>query len=215
VRSVVAAGLTALIALTPISRLGAQLIDVPMDDERARPISVTGSVGYFIAQSRVDGVSGLAWYFGDAVLYRLSADMAFGLGTFGVSGAMASVPLQRGNSSASNGDIQLRQLMATFRSPEPRQFGQVIEIGVGLSQYANYSGTDAVTGDDAEPRNAFAFSLGYGFVIPLGQRFGVTLMQDYVTAIGSREGLPAGAKRSQEQYTTRLGLRWRVLGARP
>lgn len=186
-----------------------------MDDERARPISVTGSVGYFIAQNRVDGVSGVAWYFGDAILYRVSADMAFGLGTFGVSGSLASVPVQRGNSTASNGDIQLRQLMATFRSPEPRQFGQIIEIGVGLSQYANYSGTDVVTGDDAKPRNAFAFSLGYGFVIPLGQRFGVTLMQDYVTAIGSREGLPAGAKRSQEQYTTRLGLRWRVLGARP
>lgn len=214
-RSVVVAGFAALLALTPVSRLGAQLIDVPMDDERARPISVTGSVGYFIAQNRVDGVSGVAWYFGDAILYRVSADMAFGLGTFGVSGSLASVPVQRGNSTASNGDIQLRQLMATFRSPEPRQFGQIIEIGVGLSQYANYSGTDVVTGDDAKPRNAFAFSLGYGFVIPLGQRFGVTLMQDYVTAIGSREGLPAGAKRSQEQYTTRLGLRWRVLGARP
>lgn len=185
-----------------------------MDDARTNPISVTGSFGYFITQSKVDGVSGLPWYFGDAIQYRLSADMTFGLGSFGVSGSLANVPLQRGNSTSSNGEIQLRQLLATFRSPEPRQIGQIIELGVGLSQYANYSGTNVVTGDDAEPRNAFAFSLGYGFVIPLGKRFSATLMQDYVTAIGSREGLPAGAKRSQEQYTTRLGLRWRAFGVR-
>ena len=185
-----------------------------MDDEAARPVSVMASVGYFIAQNRYDGVSAMPWYFGDAMLYRVSVDMAFGPGTFGVAGSLASVPLQRDNSPTSNGEIQLRQVMAVFRSPEPRQLGQVVEIGLGLSQYANYSGTDVVTGEDAKPRNAVAFSLGYGFAIPLGERWGITLMQDYVTAIGSREGLPAGAKRSQEQYTTRLGLRWRVLGAR-
>lgn len=211
-RPVAVVGLAALLALAPAA--GAQLIKVPMDDARAHPVSVTASFGYFVPQNRLDGVSGLPWYHGDALQYRVNADVAFSMGSFGVAGAVATVPLQRGNSTASNGEIQMRHVLATFRSPEPRSFGQVIEIAAGLSQYANYSGTDVVTGDDAKPRNAFAISLGYGFVIPLGTQFGVTLMQDYVTAIGSRNGLPAGARRSQEQYTTRLGLRWRALGAR-
>lgn len=208
-------GLAALLTLAPASRVGAQIIDVPMEDARTRPLLVTASLGYFVTQSRYDGESGLAWYFGDAIQYRVNADMAVRVGSFGLAGTWASVPLQRGNSFSSNGKIQLRQLFASFRSPEPESFGQVIELGLGLSQYANYTGTDVVTGDDEKPRNSLAFALGYGFVIPLGRNVGVTLVQDYVTAIGSRSGLPAGAQRSQEQYTTRLGLRWRALGARP
>jgi hypothetical protein len=201
-----------LLAL-PIPRLAAQLIRVPMADERAMPVSLQATAGYLVAQNRFDGISGLTWYFGDAWQYRLSADLGLSAGSFGIAGTIATVPIQRGNSTASNGDMQLRQLLATFRSPEPRSFGQVIEVGLGVSQWADYSGTDVVTGEDAQARNAVALAIGYGISMPVGKRFALQLMQDYTTAIGSREGLPAGARRSQEQYTTRIGLRWRAVGA--
>lgn len=191
----------------------AQLIRVPMADERSLPVSVQLSAGYFVAQNRFDGVSGLTWYLGDAWQYRLSADVGVSMGSFGIAGTIATVPIQRGGSAASNGDIQLRQLLATFRSPEPRGFGQVIEVGLGVSQWADYSGTDALSDADAAARNAVALAIGYGFSVPLGTRVALQVMQDYTTAIGSREGLPAGARRSQEQYTTRIGLRWRAVGA--
>jgi hypothetical protein len=184
-----------------------------MDDRRAMPVSVQASAGYLLAQNRYDGVSGQNWYFGDAWQYRVSADVGLSMGSLGVAGTLATVPLQRGNSTASNGEIQLRQLLATFRSPEPRSFGQIFELGLGLSQWAEYAGTDVVSGDDAKPRNAVAVAIGYGVSIPLGTRFAAQLMQDYTTAIGSREGLPVGARRAQEQYTTRIGLRWRAAGA--
>ena len=173
------------------------------------------SAGYFIAQNRFDGISGLTWNLGDAWQYRLGVDVGLRSGSVGIAGTVATVPIQRGSNFNSRGDIQLRQLLATFRSPEPRTFGQIIELGVGLSQWANYSGTDALSDADAAARNAFAIAISYGFSVPLGRRFAAQLMQDYTTAIGSREGLPAGARRSQEQYTTRIGLRWRATGVDP
>lgn len=205
-------GLLAAALLLPPSTLDAQLIKVPMADERSMPISVHAAAGYFLTQNRFDGISGQNWYFGDAWQYRAGVDLGLRSGSVGVSGTLATVPLQRGNSTASRGEIQLRQLLATFRSPEPRAFGQVFEIGLGLSQWADYSGTDTPTGDDAKARNAFAIAIGYGFLMPLGNRFALTLVQDYTTAIGSAEGLPPGARRSQEMYTTRIGLRWRATG---
>jgi hypothetical protein len=192
----------------------AQLIRVPMSDQRRLPVSVTASAGYFFTQDRFDGISGLTWFLGDAWQYRLGADVGLRAGSIGVAGTVASVPIQRGASLASNGTIQLRQLLATFRSPEPQSFGQVIELGVGVSQWTDYSGTDVLTDEDAATRNAFAIALTYGFSMPLGKRFAAQLAQDYTTAIGSREGLPAGARRSQEQYTTRIGLRWKATGVR-
>lgn len=186
-----------------------------MSDERTVPVGIQASAGYFIAQNRFDGISGLTWNLGDAWQYRLSADVGFRSGSLGIAGTVATVPIQRGPSIASRGDIQLRQLLATFRSPEPRTFGQIIELGVGLSQWANYSGTDVLSDADAAARNAFAIAISYGFSVPLGRRFAAQLMQDYTTAIGSRDGLPAGARRSQEQYTTRIGLRWRATGVEP
>jgi hypothetical protein len=199
----------------PLRALGAQLIKVPMADERKIPIGIQASAGYFIAQNRFDGISGLTWNLGDAWQYRLGADVGFRSGSIGIAGTVATVPIQRGPSIGSRGDIQLRQLLATFRSPEPRTFGQIIELGAGLSQWADYSGTDVLSDADAAARNAFAIAISYGFQVPLGRRFAVQLMQDYTTAIGSREGLPAGARRSQEQYTTRIGLRWRATGVEP
>lgn len=196
----------------PLRAPDAQLIKVPMADERTIPVAVNVSAGYLLAQNRFDGISGLTWNLGDAWQYRAGVDVGLRSGSIGVSGTVATVPIQRGSNFSSRGEIQLRQLLATFRSPEPRGFGQVIEIGVGLSQWADYSGSDVLSDAEAKAQNALAIALGYGFAVPLGRRFALQLTQDYTTAIHSREGLPAGARRSQEQYTTRIGLRWRATG---
>lgn len=204
----------AFLALLGARPLEAQIIKVPTSDAVSRPIHVHASAGYFLTQNRFDGQSGLAWFLGAGWQYRVGADVGFDIGTIGVSTTLATVPLQRGNSFASVGEIQQRQFLGTFRSPEPRGFGQVIELGVGLSQWVNYSGSDALTTADAEARNAIALVLGYGLSIPLGSRFIVSLTQDYATIVGSGDGLPAGTRRAQEQYTSRIGLRWRAVGAR-
>lgn len=194
--------------------LDAQLIKVPTSDQASRPIVVHAAAGYFITQNRFDGQSGEPWYLGDGWQYRIGADVGTDIGTLGVAASFATVAIQRGNSSASVGEIQQRQFLGTFRSPEPRGFGQVIELGVGLSQWLNYAGTDVLTSEQAKPRNALALVLGYGFSIPLGARATVALAQEYATVVGSGEGLPAGTRRAQEQYTSRIGLRWRAFGVR-
>lgn len=190
----------------------AQLIRVPSPDETRRPISVSAGVAYFQTQSRFDGQSGVSWNLGEAFQYRVSADVGLRSGSLGLAGTLAYVPINRGGDPNSDGDIQFRQLLATFRSPEASGFHQVIEIGVGLAQWANYSGTDVLTAEEGEPRNALALVIGYGFAFPMGDRFALSLVQDYGTVIGSAEGLPSGTRRSQQQFTTRVGLRWRVAG---
>lgn len=185
-----------------------------MSDEVSRPIAVFGSAGYFLTQNRFDGQSGEPWFLGDGWQYRVGADVALSVGSIGVAATFATVPLQRGSGTTSVGEIQQRQFLGTFRSPEPEGFGQVIELGLGLSQWLNYSGTGTLSAEDKQARNALALVLGYGLSIPLGKRVTVTLAQDYATVIGSGEGLPPGARRAQEQYTTRIGLRWRVAGVR-
>jgi hypothetical protein len=202
------------LALGASRPLDAQLIKVPTSDEASLPIFVHASAGYFLTQNRFDGQSGLSWFLGDGWQYRVGADVGAGIGTIGVAATFATVPIQRGNSTASVGDIQQRQFLGTFRSPQPRGFGQVIELGVGLSQWLNYSGTDVLSADDAKARNALAFVLGYGLAIPLGKRATLSLTQDYATVIGSGKGLPPGTRRAQEQYTTRIGLRWQASGVR-
>lgn len=190
----------------------AQIIRVPSPSETRRPVAINASAGFFRTQSRFDGQSGVSWNLGDAFQYRVSADVGLRSGSLGIAGTLATVPIQRGGNPGSDGDIQFRQLLATFRSPEASGFHQVIEIGVGLSQWANYSGSDVLSDDETKARNGVALLIGYGFAFPLGERFAVSLVQDYGTVIGSAEGLPSGSSRAQQQFTTRLGVRWRVAG---
>ena len=210
-----AAGLgLAFLALLCARPLSAQLIKVPMSDKVTRPIFVHAAAGYFLTQNRFDGQSGEQWILGDGWQYRVGADVGTAIGALGVAATFVTVPIQRGAGVGSVGEIQQRQFLATFRSPEPRGFGQVVELGVGLSQWLNYSGIDVLTADEAKPRNALAFVIGYGLAIPIGKRFSASVSQDYATVIGSGEGLPSGTRRAQEQYTTRIGLRWQAFGVR-
>ena len=169
------------------------------------------------AGSRFDGQSGTFWNLGEAIQYKGAVDVALRSGSLGVSGALASVPISRSGGTApanSDGDIQLRVLLATFRTREMDGPHQIIEVGLGLGQWANYSGTDAITADERKARNALALTIGYGFGFTLGDRVALFVIQDVSTLWGSGEGLTAGQSRQVQQYTTRLGLRYRVSGRR-
>ena len=196
------------------SPLAAQLIRVPMPGEAARPISASLAAGYLMTASRFDGVSGRYWSLGDGIQYRGTVELGTRSGAIGLTGTLASVPISRSGVVGSDGDITLRQLLVTFRSPEGQSFYQIFEAGAGLSQWASYSGTDVLTAEDRKARNGLAIMIGYGFGFALGERMSLNVVQDASTIIGSGEGLPAGERRSQQQYITRMGLRYRFTGAR-
>jgi hypothetical protein len=203
----------ALVASTA-SPLAAQLIRVPKPGDAARPISASVSAGYLLTASRFDGVSGRFWSLGDGIQYRGSLELGTRSGAIGLTGTLATVPISRSGVLGSDGDITLRQLLVTFRSPEGQTFYQIFEAGAGLSQWASYSGTDVLSAEDRKARNGLAIMIGYGFGFALGERMSFNVVQDASTIIGSGEGLPAGERRSQQQYITRMGLRYRFTGAR-
>lgn len=203
-----------VVAPFAVRALDAQIIRVPMPGEAALPISGAFSAGFLIGTGRFDAETGTNWTLGEAIQYRGSVEVGTRSGAFGLTGTLASVPIQMGSSAASSGTIQLRQVLATFRSPEGNGFYQIFEAGAGLSQWANYSGGAVLTGDQAAARNGLALVIGYGFGFALGDRASFAVVQDGATIIGSAEGLPAGARRSQNQYVTRMGLRYRFRGGR-
>lgn len=207
----VALGLLFAAAASP---LGAQLIRVPSPDAARRPVTLTAGAGFLQTQGRFDGQSGAYWSLGESFQYRVSLDVGLRSGALGLTGALASVPIRRNGDPSTDGHIQFRQLMATFRSPDGQSFFQLLEVSGGLGQWASYSGPDVLSADEAKTRNAVALVIGYGFGFALGERMVFTVVQDAGTVIGSSEGLPAGERRSQQQFTTRIGLRYRILGAR-
>lgn len=209
--------LVALALLVASAPLSAQIIKVPAPAEGGPPISVSVNFGFLQTQSRFDGQSGTAWILGEALTYRASVDLGIRAGAIGVTGSIASVPIRRTGGSAptgSNGDIQLRKFLGTFRTAEAQGFHQIVEVSMGLAQWTAYSGTDLLTTDEQKARNAFALVVGYGFGFSLGERAALTLVQDYSTLWGSAEGLPSGESRSVRQYITRVGLRYRIRGQR-
>lgn len=208
----------ALAALVLCARpAAAQIISVPAPDQARRPISASATFGFLQTQSRFDGQSGTLWSLGEALQFRGSVEYGLRSGSIGLVGSLASVPIRRAGGTAppdSRGDIQLRQALASFRTNETEGAHQILEIGLGLSQWANYSGTDQLTDDEAKPRNAFTLVVGYGFGFTLGDRASLMLVQDMATLWGSKEGLPSGESRQVRQYTTRVGLRYRFVGRR-
>lgn len=209
--------LVALALLVASAPLSAQIIKVPSPAEGGPPISVSATFGFLQTQSRFDGQSGTLWQLGEALVYRASVDLGIRSGAIGVTGSIASVPIRRSGGSApsgSNGDIQLRKLLATFRTPEAQGFHQIVEVSMGLAQWTGYSGTDLLTPEEQKARNAFALVVGYGFGFSIGERAAFTLAQDVATLWGSAEGLPSGEGRSVRQFITRVGLRYRIRGQR-
>lgn len=210
--------LAGAVLLAPLaSPLAAQIIRVPTESNSGPPIHLSATFGFLQTQNRFDGQSGTFWNLGEALAYRASLDVGLRAGALGVTAGLASVPLRRSGGTAvpgSSGDIQLRQYLATFRTVEAQGFHQIVEVSMGLAQWTGYSGSDVLTSDEEKARNAFALVVGYGFGFSLGERAAITLVQDYTTLWGSAEGLPSGQSRSVRQYTTRVGLRYRLRGQR-
>lgn len=197
--------------------LGAQIFTVPGSADDNRPVSASFSVGFLDTQGRFDGQSGVYWNLRQAVTYRAALDVGIGSGALGVSASLASVPISRSGASVtgpSDGNIELRHYLATFRTSERRGFHQIVEVGMGLAQWASYSGSDVLTNEEAKARNSFALLVGYGIGFTLGNRAAVTIVQDLGTLVGSKEALPSGASRVVRQYTTRVGMRLRLAGDR-
>lgn len=218
VRRALPVALASALLLAPlVSPLAAQIIRVPTESNSGPPIHLSATFGFLQTQNRFDGQSGTFWTLGEALAYRASLDLGLRAGALGVTAGLASVPLRRSGGTAvpgSSGDIQLRQYLATFRTVEAQGFHQIVEVSMGLAQWTGYSGSDVLTADEEKARNAFALVVGYGFGFSLGERAAITLVQDYTTLWGSAEGLPSGQSRSVRQYTTRVGLRYRLRGQR-
>lgn len=206
-----------LLCVTLAAIADAQLIKVPTPSTARRPITLSVSAGFLQTEGRVDGQTGTVWSLGEAAQHRLMVDVGLRSGALGLTASTARVPIARQGAltpSGSDGTIHLRQLLATFRTLEQMGPHQIVELGAGLSQWANSEGTDPLTADERAARNAFTLVVGYGFGFSLGTKASLTLVQDYATLWGPKEGLSAGESRSQRQYVTRLGLRYRLSGAR-
>ena len=116
--------------------------------------------------------------------------------------------------ATSDGDIAQRSYLVTFRSRETEGAHQIVELAGGLSEWADYRGTDPLTTEEAKARTALTLVVGYGFGFTLGKRAALTLIQDYTTLWGPGEGLRAGETRAVRQYVTRIGVRYRFTGTR-
>jgi hypothetical protein len=207
----------AVVAAVVATPAAAQLIKVPAPREATRPVTVSATVGFLQSQGRVDGQSDAIWYLGEAVQRRVSLDVGLRSGALGIAFADARLPLSRSGGSAqpnSDGDIAQRSYLVTFRSRETEGAHQIVELAGGLSQWADYRGTDPLTADETTARNALTLVVGYGFGFTVGQRATLTLVQDYATLWGPGEGLRADETRAVRQYITRVGVRYRFTGTR-
>lgn len=166
----------------------AQIVRVPSSDASDRPIGIQAHVGYFQTTDRVDGQSGALWAFGEAFQYRLGVDFGLRSGSLGVTGTIATVPVAFSSAPGADGEIQFRQVMATFRSPEARVFHQLLEVSAGWAQWTNYSGEAVLSSEESKPRNALSIVIGYGFAFPLGERAAVTLVQTPARRLAPRKG---------------------------
>jgi hypothetical protein len=209
--------LTVALAAALALPLRAQIIDVPMPNQSRRPLTITAAFGFLGSADRRDGQSGTTWFLGEAIQYKAMLDWGLRAGAIGLSGSIATQPIARSGPSVppgSDGEIDLRQILATFRTRDQFTAHQVIEVSMGLAQWANYRGTDVLTDEEKEARNAFALVIGYGIGFPLGERATFVLVQEISTLWGSNEGLSAGQSRQTQNYVTRLGMRYRLRGDR-
>lgn len=211
----VAAWLIALAAAAPGAPAGAQIISVPERSSSTRPVHLSAEFGFLDSQGRFDGASGSYWNLGQGFQLRGALAVGFRVGALGVSASQASLPVVRsGPSGTLRGDVDLRMLLATFRTPETRGLHQIVEVSTGLAQWTNLRGDGTLEPGEEDARNAWAILIGYGFGIPIGNLGAITIVQDLGTIVGSKAGVPSGTTRVVRQYTTRLGFRFRLLGGR-
>lgn len=198
-----------LLAARPVS---AQILKVPSPAETRVPIAITAGFGFLQTSGRTDGTSQTYWALGEGLQYRASLDVGLRSGSFSVAGTTATIPIRRDGGPI--GEIEMRQYLATFRTPETEGPHQILELGAGMSQWLNYTGPEQLTAAEAKPVNALTVTIGYGFGFTVGKRLSVLVVQDLGNLWGPKTGLGTGDSRLQRQYITRLGARYIFAGSR-
>lgn len=198
-----------LVGARPVS---AQILKVPAPVEARIPLALSAGFGFLQTAGRFDGTSQTFWSLGDGLQYRASLDLGLRSGSFSVAGTTAKVPIRRSNGPL--GEIEMRQYLATFRTPETEGPHQILEVGAGMSQWLNYTGPEQLTAVEAKPVNALTLTIGYGFGFTVGKRLSVMFVQDMGNLWGPKKDLAGGESRLQRQYITRLGARYLFSGTR-
>lgn len=207
-----------LALLVTAAPLDAQVIRIGARPTRPAFWASLGA-GLLQSQSVNDGRTGTVWAFGDGLQYSGSIEYAMrGDAGLGLYGTYSRVGLAHYDSLGCSGGCdatgQIAQALAIFRIGGGVGFGQVIELGLGATRYADFreDGTGAPL-EPLEPVTDFTFKLGYGFGYGLSERSHIFLVQDFVTAIHSREGLDREASNLVQQRVLRIGFRY-GLGSR-
>lgn len=173
-------------------------------------------IGYLNPQPINDGSTQTRWAFGSTAQLRGSLELQLRSdAAVGLVGAWSRMPLSyQTASSAVDAHAESRSLMALFRIGGGTGLHQIIELTAGVVQFANFEQDH--TGDRLAPERAdtdAALAAGYGFGYPLARRLHLTLVQEFMIVIHQNDGLPNDTRRSSQQQTLRLGLRY-GLGSR-
>jgi hypothetical protein len=198
----------------------AQIIRVPKNTSGEPAFWGSAAIGLLQLQAIDDGRSQSRWDFGSAVQYRASLEYAISRGnSVGVSGTFSRapmtyrafsvpVPLPGGGSCLDcDAKADVTSLAATFHAGGGLGFHQVIELSAGALMYRNFKTDD---GEELPPERDtdFTFALGYGFGYTVNRTFQINLVQDAVLGVHQKEGLSGNARTTNQQYVTRLGVRF-------
>ena len=210
--------LTLLMFAAP--ELDAQVIRIPA--RSSQPSSwIAFGVGFHELNPVTDGGTGTTWYFGSGLQYRASIEQTSGTnGAIGLTGTYVRSPLEHagdpgcGVESACDAHGDVFQLMATYRMTGRQGFHQVIEFGLGVTHFRNFTADD--TDEPLTPRdgdNDFTLAVSYGFGYGFNSRTQVFLVQDFATLWHQRHGLSGSQSNFVQERSTRIGLRY-GLGSR-
>lgn len=206
-RLAVAITLLAVAAPAVAPALGAQVVRLP---RRSREPALWASLGagYMQMGTVNDGRTQSSWQFGDGFQFRGSLEYAIGAGlAVGVVGSTAHLPLRYVGSTVADAHADVRSLQAAFHAGGGIGFHQVIQVGLGVTQFANLTRDDTDAELPPGRDTDFSFALGYGFGYSLNPRLHVSVVQEYASSIHQSEGLPNDTRRATNQFTTRLGVR--------
>jgi hypothetical protein len=197
-------------ALLLASSLDAQIIRMPRRSlEPGAFFSL--AIGMRQQASVADGRSGSTWDFGQGVEYRASLEHHLRAGTsVGIAYGRSTMPLHYSSALlGTDGEARLQSLMLTLHGGGSSGLHQVFDLGAGITRYSNFrrdSDGAPIAGAPARDDD-LSFSLGYGIGYAFSARSAVTVVQEYGLIIHQRTGLTGTEPRSQQVYTTRVGVR--------
>ncbi len=195
----------------------AQIIKI---SERREPLLFASlSVGYIQLPRVNDGSTGTSWDFSSAAQYRGSLEWGLKNRTgVGVAATYARAPLgyyDGGACAPCNAHATLWSMAALLHIGGGPGAHQIIDVALGTTGYSGFkrdAGGAALApiGTDLD----FSFGIGYGLGYSFSERSELMLVQEYVTVLHQRRGLPGGTDIMSQQYVTRVGMRLGMGGRR-